>query len=221
MPHQLSLPGVEPAEPHPARSAAKSARPVPERRARPHHLFFAVLAEPAAAWCADRLRRELIARHQLAGSEVRTERLHLTLLSLDWHAQFSEALALWAAGAASGVDMPAFNIRLDRFLSFHRRRGNRPQVLCGHGEGVSGFLALYQALFEALESAWPIPHPARAAPVITPHMTLYYSPHDVVEHPVEPLCWTVREFQLLYNRLGAGGPYRVLGRWRLDHHRFH
>lgn len=218
MPHQLSLPGVEPAEPRPSRPPS---RPAPEQRARPHHLFFAVLAEPAAAWCADRLRRDLIARHQLAGSEVRTERLHLTLVSLDWHAEFSEALALWAARAASGVDMPAFNIRLDRFLSFHRRRGNRPQVLCGDGEGVAGFMALYQALHDALQAAWPVPHPVRAAPVITPHMTLYYSPRDVPEHPVEPLCWTVREFQLLYNRLGSGGAYRVLGRWALDHHRFH
>lgn len=218
MPHQLSLPGVESAEPQPSRPPP---RPAPELRARPHHIFFAVLAEPAAAWCADRMRRDLIARHQLTGSEVRTERLHVTLVSLDWHAEFSEALALWACGAAKGVDMPAFNIRLDRFLSFHRRKGNRPQVLCGAAEGVAGFMALYQALFDALESAWPIPHPVRAAPVITPHMTLYYSPCDVEEHPVEPLCWTVREFQLLYNRLGSGGPYRVLGRWGLDHRRFH
>ncbi|MDP4074613.1 hypothetical protein [Acidovorax sp. A1169] len=52
-------------------------------------------------------------------------------------------------------------------------------------------------------------------------MTLYYSPRDVPEHPVEPLSWTVREFQLLYNRLGSGGPHRALGRWRWDHHRFH
>lgn len=218
MPHQLSLPGVEAAEP---RSSRPHPQPAPERRARPHHLFFAVLADPATAWCADRMRRDLVARHQLTGSEVRTERLHLTLVSLDWHAEFSPALALWAARAASGVDMPAFNMRLDRFLSFHRRRGNRPQVLCGEGEGVAGFLALYQALHEALQAAWPQPHFARSAPVITPHMTLFYSPRDVAEHPVEPLCWTVHGFQLLYNRLGSGGAYQVLGRWALDHRRFH
>lgn len=167
------------------------------------------------------LRRELIARHQLAGSVVRTERLHLTLVSLDWHAEFSDALALWAMRAASAVDMPAFNLRLDRFVSFHRRRANRPQVLCGDGEGVAGFLALYRALHEALGSAWPLAHPVHPAPAITPHMTLCYSPRDVPEHAVDPLCWTVREFQLLYNRRGSGGAYRVLGRWPLDHHRFH
>lgn len=182
-----------------------------------HHVFFAVLADADAGQKADRLCDEEMALRHLAGSKVRRERLHVTLVSLGWDAEFPERKALLARRAAAQVDAPAFPLRLDRCLSFQRRNARRPLVLCGHGAGVAGFMELHRSLYGALDSAFSGGERApRAAPSVTPHMTLMYSPSVVEEHPVESVGWTVREFQLLYNLRGSPGPYRVLERWTLQ-----
>lgn len=181
-----------------------------------HHVFFAVLADAEAAQKAVRLRDEEMAMRHLAGSNVRRERLHVTLVSLGWDAEFPEPKVWLASLAAAQVDAPAFSLRLDRCLSFRRRKARRPLVLSGHGAGVAGFMELHRSLCGALDSAFSGGASApRAAPSVTPHMTLMYSPSGVAEHEVEPVGWTVREFQLLYNLRGSPGPYRVLGRWTL------
>jgi len=181
-----------------------------------HHLFFAVLADADAARQAERVRDEEMALHQLAGSKVRTERLHVTLRSLGWDTQFSEPKSWLARLAAAQVDAPEFPLQLDRCLSFQRPHERRPLVLCGHGAGIAGFMELHRSLHEALDVALTGGTQARhAAPAVTPHMTLLYSPSVVAEHAVAPVGWTVREFQLLYNRRGSPGPYRVVGRWAL------
>ena len=78
-------------------------------------------------------------------------------------------------------------------------------------------MELHRSLYGALDSAFSDGEGApRAAPSVTPHMTLMYSPSVVEEHPVEHVGWTVREFQLLYNLRGSPGPYRVLERWTLQ-----
>lgn len=183
----------------------------------PHHVFFAVLADADAGLKADRLCDQEMALHHLEGSRVRRERLHVTLVSLGWDAEFPEHKAGLARLAAAQVDAPAFPLRLDRCLSFQRRNARRPLVLCGHGAGVAGFLELHRSLCGTLDSAFSggtsAPH---GVPSVTPHMTLMYSPSVVEPHPVEPVEWTVREFQLLYNLRGSAGPYRVLGRWALQ-----
>ena len=182
-----------------------------------HHVFFAVLADADAGQKADRLCDEEMALRHLAGSKVRRERLHVTLVSLWWAAEFPERKALLARWAAAQVDAPAFPLRLDRCLSFQRRNARRPLVLCGHGVWVAGFMELHRSLYGALDSAFSDGEGApRAAPSVTPHMTLMYSPSEVEEHPVESVGWTVREFQLLYNLRGSPGPYRVLERWTLQ-----
>ena len=182
-----------------------------------HHVFFAVLADADAGQKADRLCDEEMALRHLAGSKVRRERLHVTLVSLGWDAEFPECKALLARRAAAQVDAPAFPLRLDRCLSFQRRNARRPLVLCGHGVWVAGFMELHRSLYGALDSAFSDGEGApRAAPSVTPRMTLMYSPSVVEEHPVESVGWTVREFQLIYNLRGSPAPYRVLGRWTLQ-----
>lgn len=181
-----------------------------------HHVFFAVPADADAAQKADRLCDEEMALRHLAGSKVRSERLHVTLVSLGWDAEFPEHKIWLARLAAAQVDAPAFPLRLDRCLSFQRRNARRPLVLCGHNAGVTGFMELHRSLYGALDIAFSGGASARrAAPSVTPHMTLMYSPAVVAEHAVEPVGWTVREFQLLYNLRDSPGPYRVLGRWTL------
>ena len=183
-----------------------------------HHVFFAVLADADAGQKADRLCDEEMALRPLAGSKVRRERLHVTLVSLGWAAEFPERKALLARWAAAQVDAPpAFPLRLDRYLSFQLRNARRPLALCGHGAGVAGFMDLHRSLYGALDSAFSGGERALcAAPSVTPHTTLMYSPSVVEEHPVEHVGWTVREFQLIYNLRGSPAPYRVLGRWTLQ-----
>ena len=161
-----------------------------------------------------------MALRHLAGSKVHRERLHVTLKSLGWSAEFPGHEVRLASLAAAQVDAPAFPLELDRCLSFQRRNARRPLVLCGHGAGLAGFMELYRSLYGALDFAFSGGESApRAAPSVTPHMTLMYSPSVVEEHPVEPVGWTVREFQLLYNLRGSPGPYQVLGRWTLQNPR--
>ncbi|WP_348684037.1 2'-5' RNA ligase family protein [Acidovorax soli] len=182
-----------------------------------HHVFFAVLADADAGLKADRLCDQEMALRHLEGSKVRRERLHVTLVSLGWDAEFPAHKVGLARLAAAQVDAPAFTLRLDRCLSFQRRNARRPLVLCGHGAGVAGFLELHRSLYGALDSAFSGgAGAAHGVPSVTPHMTLIYSPSVVQPHPVEPVGWTVREFQLLYNLRGSPGPYRVLGRWTLQ-----
>jgi RNA 2',3'-cyclic 3'-phosphodiesterase len=188
----------------------------PTARPHGHHLFFAVLADGAVAARAVRLRDQEMAARQMGGTKVRTERLHVTLASLGWDAEFSPRKVWWACAAAAEVRVPAFSLRFNRCLSFQGRQSRRPLVLCGSETGVAGMVALHQALRQALRAKAPSPAPASAGPSFTPHMTLLYGPLAVEEHGVEPLEWRVDAFQLLYNRRGSPGPYQVLGCWGLS-----
>ena len=101
-----------------------------------HHVFFAVLADADAGQKADRLCDEEMALRHLAGSKVRRERLHVTLVSLWWAAEFPERKALLARWAAAQVDAPpAFPLRLDRYLSFQLRNARRPLALLDMAPG--------------------------------------------------------------------------------------
>lgn len=181
-----------------------------------HHLFFAVLADAQAAGQAIQLCETEKALHRLAGSMVRAERLHVTILSLGWDAVFPEAKGQRACLAAAQVDLPVFELQLDRCLSFRGRRSRHPLVLCGNGPGVEAIRVLHRSLYEAMDSVFAGGAPSdRPVPPMTPHMTLLYSAATVEEHGVPPVRWMVREFQLLHNLRGSPGPYRILARWPL------
>lgn len=211
MTSQMPLPGMESGPP----------RPAPGGHPGSHHFFFAVPALPWVAQRADFLRCRMKQRYHLRGREVRTERLHMTLLSLGWYDSYDDDLAAWAARAAGDVHLPAFGVRLNRCMSFRGREGDRPLVLCGDAQGVAGFTGLYRELFEALGAHLREGAPIHAVPSITPHMTLLYSPGEVEPQATEPLSWTVGEFQLLHNKRGSPGPYQVLGRWKLGGAQLH
>ncbi len=177
-----------------------------------HHLFFAVLPDAAVLGTATDMARSLIARYALNG-QVRTERLHATLLSLGWEAMLSERQLAWARGAAARVRAAPFELRFDHVLSFARApHAKRPCVLCAPGAAQVGFVRLYEALHAAL---WP-EVPGQQIPPITPHMTLCYSRQAVPQQAVAPLAWTVDRFVLLHNRRGSSGPYELLGEWPLS-----
>jgi 2'-5' RNA ligase len=51
-------------------------------------------------------------------------------------------------------------------------------------------------------------------PSFTPHMTLSYKGKWTTEHPIEPICWTAREFVLINSHIGKTYHEHV-GRWPL------
>ncbi|MBS0291079.1 MAG: 2'-5' RNA ligase family protein [Proteobacteria bacterium] len=181
-----------------------------------HHLFFALLPDTVAQLAASDLAQSLIARHDLQ-AQVRTPRLHATLLSLGWEAQLSERHLAWARAAAARVRASSFDLRFDHVLSFPRApHAKRPCVLCAPAEPQACFRHLYEALHAALWSQVPDLQGLPPAPHVTPHMTLCYSRRAVPEQVVAPLGWTVNRFVLLHNRRGSSGPYELLGEWPLD-----
>lgn len=166
------------------------------------------MPDAATARAATDLGQALIARHGLQ-AQVRTRRLHATLLSLGWEAEVSEHRLAWARAAAAQVRVPLFGLYFDHVLSFARApRARRPCVLCAPTRQQAGFLRLHAALHEAL---WP----REPVPPITPHMTLCYSRQAVPVQVVAPLAWAADRFVLLHNRRGSDGPYDVLGEWPL------
>jgi 2'-5' RNA ligase len=48
----------------------------------------------------------------------------------------------------------------------------------------------------------------------TPHLTLSYDNYRIKERFVEPISWTVREFELVLSLVGET-KYEVRGRWQL------
>jgi RNA 2',3'-cyclic 3'-phosphodiesterase len=50
--------------------------------------------------------------------------------------------------------------------------------------------------------------------VITPHVTLTYHGCRLEEQPIDPICWTIRDFVLVLSLIRRT-KYVELGRWQL------
>jgi 2'-5' RNA ligase len=173
-------------------------------------LFFAIFPGTAVAARIAQLAQCLHKEHGLTGKPLEARRLHITLYHLGDYAGLPEDKVAVAVEAAASVAMPPFEVVLDRVFSFPTRLGNRPVVLGGH-DGVAALRAFQQALSAALDKAGI---DGRAKPRYTPHVTLLYDDHLVVERPVETVHWTVREFVLVHSLIGKA-VYVPLARWPL------
>jgi 2'-5' RNA ligase len=152
----------------------------------------------------------LRSEHGLKGKPLEPRRLHITLGHLGDYAGLPQDIVAAAIAAAASVAMPPFEVVLDRALSFPARLGNRPFVLGGH-DGVDALTALQRTLCAALDKAGI---DGRAKPQFTPHVTLLYDDHLVVERPVGTVHWPVREFVLVHSLIGKA-VYVPLARWPL------
>lgn len=177
-------------------------------------LFFAVMPEPAAARRITTLAEELRREHALHGDALRPERFHVSLLFLRFvdrlHGPPRWVVAA-ASRAASGIAMPAFDVRFDGVCSFGRGQdGRRPLVLRGD-DGLSSLHALRRTLYERLRAEGVT---ARTRSAFNPHITLLRDNRVVAPQAVDPITWTVRELVLIHS-LSGRGEYRFLGRWPL------
>lgn len=194
MPSQLRLAGI--AAPAPATD----------------RLFFALLPDDAVAQeilCRARGIRQSLG---LRGRTIEARRLHLSLHHLGNHAGIPASWVRVVRRAAAKVGFPAFDVYLDRALTFSgrvREPRQLPCVLTASSDLTTP--RLHEAIGSAMRDCG-IPVPRRP---ITPHVTMFYDRTVVEEHDIEPICFQVHEFVIVHSRIGTGKPYQLLGRWPL------
>jgi 2'-5' RNA ligase len=194
MPSQLRLPGI--AAPAPATD----------------RLFFALLPDPATTRDIHHRAREVQRAHRLRSGLTETHRLHLSLQHLGNHAGFPTAWVNAAQRAAARIDFPAFDLCLDRVLTF-TGRGREPRPLpCVMAAASDVSLhRLHRALGEAMRACGLVVQ----AWTFTPHVTMFYDRVVIEEHTVEPIYFRVNEFVIVHSRIGTGQRYELAGRWPL------
>ncbi|HLG87960.1 MAG TPA: 2'-5' RNA ligase family protein [Alphaproteobacteria bacterium] len=208
---QPPLPGFEPQKP----KAPTDGRQ-PDVK---HAIFFAVFLENDAAARAHALAQALCREHRLMGRPIAAKRLHVSLVGFGEFPRVPHRLVRLVSDVASTVAIPAFDVSLDRVVTFGKAGSNvtakRPTVLtCG--EGKAELTNLRKSLSTVLADIGLFRSRTSA---FVPHVTLLYDQSIVAERPVDPIRWTVREFRLV-DSLRGRTLHVPLGRWRLGHGSF-
>ena len=143
--------------------------------------------------------------HGLEGLSIDPGRLHVTLASA-WAGHLSLPEAIWRAQAlAMTMRAPSLVARFDLTGSF-RGRDRHPFVLRG-SEGLAELADFRERLWAAMRRSG-----FAVSSSFTPHMTLMWADRCVEDHPIAPIAWQVRDFELV---LSADGDHIQLGRWSL------
>lgn len=193
---QLSLPGI--------------AVPAPVT----NRLFFALLPEPAVAQRIRHMAFGVQRQHGLRSRLIEAHRLHMSLYHLGDHAGVPRPWIYAARHAASRIEFPAFDIRLDHLLTFSGRAGKPRRLPCVLTTTPDAIIhRFHRALGSALRDC------GLAIPSwgFTPHLTMFYDETVLDERAIEPIRFAVREFVIVHSRIGTGQPYELLGRWPLVH----
>lgn len=202
MPTQLTLPGID----------YKPPRGLPGRKppARGHHrkynLFFAILPQLEDAKSLAALRQRIAQEYGVYGKPLAVDRLHVSLHGLGAHDVLPPWLVQLARMVASSIIFPEFEVVFDRARVFHSK--GLPYVLCGD-DGVEALKRFRRELGMAMANM--------GMPVFNhfePHMTLAYGGPEMLQHPVMPVRWVVRDFVLINSHYGKTY-YEELGRWSL------
>lgn len=176
----------------------------------PAGLFFSVFPEPPAAVRIAQLARDLRCRFGLRGRPLLTARFHSSLYGFDSCDVTSATVVAKARQAAAIVTARPFRVSFDCATSFSGKDGRCPLVLMGE-DGVIGLTMLYSSLCTAMRT---MGFPLKAHSSFTPHVTLLYDARRIDEQPIEPICWTVREFVLVFSLIGRT-KHVPLERWQL------
>jgi 2'-5' RNA ligase len=167
-------------------------------------LFVATIPDADTAFRIYRLAGVLKRAHKFSGKLMEPDRLPISLFFLGG---LSDQIVRSACEAFADVRMQPFEVSFDRTVSFRGKAGSRPFVLIGD-DGPSRLKSFRQSLGAAMTSCGL----RRLAKTnFTPHVTLLYDSHNVAEHPIEPISWTVNEFVLTNSRNG----HDHLARWPL------
>lgn len=173
--------------------------------AQPDRLFFAVrLPHDAASQAADLCRR-LRAQHSLSGSEVRADRLHITLHWLGDYQGLPPDIVASALMAGGLVKVPPFDVVMNRVQSY------LDGGLVLSGSNVAPLRDFQKRLGDAMDSTG-IGRLKRTT--FKPHVTLLYNNHPIEHTPVTPIWWTVHDFVLIHSLQGQSR-HIILGDWQL------
>jgi 2'-5' RNA ligase len=171
-------------------------------------IFLAALPDAKTAARVHALAETLKTQHGFTGNLILPEHLHVTLFHLgDWAALPEEIVNL-ASGAASAVNVPAFEVTFARAQSFRNSTGVYPFVLTGD---KAQWRVLHEALRLALTNAG-LGGATRGD--FEPHVTLTYDKVRVKPFAVAPVVWRVKDFVLIHSQLGKT-THNHLGRWPL------
>ena len=174
-------------------------------------LFFALYPSTPAAMQVERLAQQERTIRGLKGRPLRAEHFHITLHHLGDFVGLPQHIVAMALEAGAAMDMPQFEVTLNRVGSFDTKRGNNPYVLLG-GNGVRSLTVFQQALGVAMAKTGLRPPKTQSS--FTPHLTLLYDAQRVDEHATEAVNWTAREFVLVHSVLGET-KHIPLARWPL------
>jgi RNA 2',3'-cyclic 3'-phosphodiesterase len=199
---QLAFEGFEPA----ARISKREAKDE-------HRLFFALKPDAAGGAAAASIFDGLRASHDLQAKFLGAEFLHVTLSHVIDSPEFPQATLDAAIKVAATIQMPPFDIVLDRAMSFRKHKGKQPLVLCA-APGDAGIALLERRISAALVTAGVGGRMVKAG--FTPHMTIGYDDARVPEFPlIQKIRWTAREFVLVHSLLGRNR-HEELGKWQLQ-----
>ncbi len=181
--------------------------PDPRRPKRPERVFTCIGAGTAAAdavRCRERIKRD----NAILAKGIAPERFHISLCGLGDYVRIPSRVPFAAMRAARCIALSPFEVVLYRAVTFPGfNPDRRPTVLLAQ----SGELReLGAVLFGHLRREG-----LKAGELITPHMTLFYSPRSIRPVDIEPIRFRVDRFYLIHSERGLTR-YNVLGCWLLN-----
>jgi len=176
-----------------------------------HNYFFALSPGSEVREKIALVAEELRTDHALNGGWVASERYHLTLHHLGKFPEIRADRVARAISAANKIQSRAFDIKLDKFMSFDSRTGKFPCVLAM--SGVSPELDSFWKLLK--NNLLAVRLGEHLVNSFTPHATLLYSRQPIKEMPLSnPIHWPVKDFVLIESLVGKS-EHIELGRWPL------
>jgi RNA 2',3'-cyclic 3'-phosphodiesterase len=181
------------------------------------NVFFALQPDGELSARIAALSQELKARYKLAARPIAPERLHLSLFHVGTWLGLRQDVVREARNVAASLREPTFRVAFDKVVSFAGKPGNRPLVLTADetddsASGTVAVKAFYRTMTDAMLRAG-INKGVNGK--FTPHVTLMYDGHKIVEPIDDEIAWTVREFVLIHSFVGLS-KYEILGRWPLE-----
>ncbi len=174
-----------------------------------HNVFFALVPDASARDRTARTVEALRARHAVQGRWVSPSRYHMTLHFLGMFSELPMERIDAACRAAQALELPAFDLVLDRAGHFPRGIG---------WLGCAEASASLQGLWEELRKALSRQHVAvQGHPTFKPHVTVLRGASTPLPiEAIDAVTWPTREFVLIDSLLGGRNEYRTLGRWALQ-----